>query len=74
MKENKIQIFIQILMEHELKIICTCLQAKIAICCQTSLVAPIAQKIAQGAFQHTESKFSYQIFSLTTPGIQALIW
>ena len=37
-------------MELELKITCTCHQAKIAICCQMPLVAPIASEIAQGGF------------------------
>ena len=37
-------------MELELKFTCTCHQAKIAICCQTPLVAPIASKICTGAF------------------------
>ena len=32
-------------MELKLKITCTSHQAKIAICCQTPLVAPIAPKI-----------------------------
>ena len=35
-------------MELELKITCTFHQAKIAICCQTPLVAPIAPKICTG--------------------------
>ena len=47
MKENKIQIF-KSLMEPELKITCTCHQAKIERCCQTSMVAPIAQKNCTG--------------------------
>ena len=34
-------------MELELKITCTCHQAKITICCQTPLVAPIALKICR---------------------------
>ena len=34
----------------ELKITCACHQAKIAICCQTPLVAPIAPKICTGRF------------------------
>ena len=37
-------------MELELKITCTCHQAKIAICCQTPLVAPIASKICTEGF------------------------
>ena len=37
-------------MELEMKITCTCHQAKIAICCQTPLVAPIALKICTGGF------------------------
>ena len=37
-------------MELELKITCTCHRAKIAICCQTPLVAPIAPKICTGGF------------------------
>ena len=38
-------------MELELKISCTCHQAKSAICCQTPLVAPIALKnCARGFF------------------------
>ena len=37
-------------MELELKITCACHQAKIAICCQTPLVAPIASKICTGGF------------------------
>ena len=37
-------------MELELKITCTCHQAKIAMCCQTPLVAPIAPKICAGGF------------------------
>ena len=39
-------------MELELKITCTCHRAKIAICCQMPLFAPIAPKL----FQHAESK------------------
>ena len=35
-------------MEPELKITCTCHQAKIERCCQTSMVAPIAQKNCTG--------------------------
>ena len=46
-------------MELELKITCTCHQAKITICCQTPLVAPIALKnLRKGVFQHAESKFA----------------
>ena len=46
-------------MELELKITCTCHQAKIAICCQMPLVAQIASKICSGGFsQHAESKFA----------------
>ena len=37
-------------MELELKITCTCHQAKNKICCQTPLVAPIAPKICTGGF------------------------
>ena len=37
-------------MELELKITCLCHQAKIAKCCQTPLVAPIAPKICSGEF------------------------
>ena len=34
-------------MELKLKITCTCHQAKIEKCCQTPLVAPMAQKICK---------------------------
>mgnify|MGYP001796480024 CR=1 FL=1 len=61
------------------KITCTCKchQAKIKICCQMPLVAPIAQKIYtdRGVYQHAEYKFAVrgnQTCSLTTSGIQAL--
>ena len=37
-------------MELELKITCTCHQAKMAICYQTPLVAPIAPKICTWGF------------------------
>ena len=37
-------------MEIELKITCTRHQAKVAICCQMSLFAPIAQKICTLGF------------------------
>ena len=37
-------------MELELKITCTCHHAKIEICCQTPLAAPIAPKIYTGEF------------------------
>ena len=57
-------------MELELKITCTCHRAKIAICCQTPLVAPIAPKICTGGFFNMLN----QICSLATPAIQALIF
>ena len=37
-------------MELELKITCACHQAKIEICCQTPLAAPIAPKIYTGGY------------------------
>ena len=37
-------------MELEMESTCTCHQAKIAICCQTPLVAPIALKICTWGF------------------------
>ena len=37
-------------MELELKITCACHQAKISICCQTPLVAPIAPKFCTAGF------------------------
>ena len=37
-------------MELELKITCMCHQAKIEICCQTPLGAPIIPKIYTGGF------------------------
>ena len=37
-------------MELELKITCACHQAKISICCQTPLVAPIAPKSCTAGF------------------------
>ena len=40
-------------MELELKISCACHQAKIATCCQTPLVAPIAPKTCTGVFLST---------------------
>ena len=49
-KEIKFKIFIYSLMELEMKISCTCHQAKITICCQTPLVTPIAPKICTGGF------------------------
>ena len=46
-------------MELDLRISCTCHQAKIAICCQPPSVAPIAPDICTGGvFQHAESKFA----------------
>ena len=41
-----------------LQITCTCHQAKIAICCQTPQVTPIAPKFAIVVFQHAGSKFA----------------
>ena len=60
-----------------LYITCTCHQAKITICCQMPLVAPIAQKICtdRGVYQHAEYKFAVrgnQTCSQTTSGIQSL--
>ena len=49
-KKIKFKIFIYSLMELEMKITCTCHQAKITICCQTPLVTPIAPKICTGGF------------------------
>ena len=46
----KFKTIIYSLMELELKIPCACHQAKIAICCQKPLVAPIAPKICTGEF------------------------
>ena len=47
-------------MELELQIICTCHQAKIAICCQKPLVAPIGLKICTRWF-----------FSMLNPNLQS---
>ena len=49
-KKIKFKIFIYSLMELEMKITCTCHQAKITICCQTPLVTPIAPKICTRGF------------------------
>ena len=56
----------------ELKITCTCHQAKIAMCCPLPLVVPIAQKNCTGNFSTHWIQVCNQIFSLTTPTIQAL--
>ena len=42
-----------------LKFTCTCHQAKITLCCQTPLVAPIDQKICRGGVSYyAASKFA----------------
>ena len=55
-------------MELELKITCSCHQAKFAICCQMPLVAPVSHKICTGGFFNLLN----QICSLTSPAIQVL--
>ena len=51
-------------MELELKITCTCHQAKIPICCQTPLVAPIALKICtRGFFSALNPKLQSDLLS-----------
>ena len=71
----KFKIFIYSLMEPEMEITCTCHQAKIAICCQMPLVAPIALKICTRGFSACWIQNCYllsAICSMTTPAIQAL--
>ena len=51
-------------MEPEMEITCTCHQAKIAICCQTPLVAPIALKICtRGFFSMLNQKLPSDLLS-----------
>ena len=50
-------------MELELKITCTCHLAKITICCQTPLVAPIAPKICKGVFNTLNPNFPSDLLS-----------
>ena len=57
----------------ELKITYTCHQAKIAVCCQTPLVALFARKICTKGFFSVLNPNCNQICCLTTPGTQALL-
>ena len=57
----------------ELKITCACHQAKIAVCCQTPLVALFARKIYSEGFFSVLNPNCNQICCLTPPGTQALL-